>query len=195
MARNRGRPRSFDADATLKQVYKIFRSNGFAGTSLDDIAHATGLNRPSLYAAFGDKRTMYLAAIGIVRDSVIDSADRLDAADLGLRATLDRWLKGGVEAYLAGDNGPGGCLAICTAVAESVSDAEIRLSLDQVLRVIDERVAKWFERAGIDEPLGRARLVAAVMHSMSIRARAGQPREILNAMAEDALVYLVPSKS
>ena len=194
MARNRGRPRSFDADLTLMQIYKIFRSNGFAGTSLDDIAQATGLNRPSLYAAFGDKRTMYLAAIGIVRDSIAASADRLDAADLGLRATLDLWLKGGVKAYLAGDNGPGGCLAICTAVAESVSDAEIRSSLDDVLGVIDERVARWFERADMSDPLGRARLVAAVMHSLSIRARAGQPREVLNAMAEDALTYLVPSE-
>jgi TetR/AcrR family transcriptional regulator, copper-responsive repressor len=137
---------------------------------------------------------MYLAAIGIVRDSIAASANRLDAANLGLRETLDLWLKGGVEAYLTGDNGPGGCLAICTAVAESVSDAEIRSSLDQVLDVIDERVAKWFERAGMSEPLGRARLVAAVMHSMSIRARAGQPRELLNAMAEDALTYLVPSE-
>ena len=59
-------------DVTLRQVYKIFRSNGFAGTSLDDIAQATGLNRPSLYAAFGDKRTMYLAAIRMVRDSIAD---------------------------------------------------------------------------------------------------------------------------
>ena len=194
MARNRGRPRSFDADLTLKQVYKIFRSNGYAGTSLDDIAQVTGLNRPSLYAAFGDKRTMYLAAVGMVRDSVVASADRLDAADLGLRATLDRWLKGSVEAYLAGDNGPGGCLAICTAVAESVSDAEIRSSLEQVLSVLDERVARWFELAGDPDPVGRARLVAAVIHSMSIRARAGQPREVLDAMADDALAYLVPSE-
>jgi TetR/AcrR family transcriptional regulator, copper-responsive repressor len=194
MTRSRGRPRSFDADVTLRQVYKIFRSNGFAATSLDDIARATGLNRPSLYAAFGDKRTMYLAAIRLVQDSVADSADRLDAAGLGLRATLDAWLKGSVEAYLTGDNGPGGCLAICTAVAESVSDADIRSSLEQVLRLVDERVAKWYERAGLSDPLGRARLVAAVMHSMSIRARAGQPKEVLNAMAEDALTYLVPSK-
>ena len=194
MSRNRGRPRSFDADVTLRQVYKIFRSNGFAGTSLDDIAQATDLNRPSLYAAFGDKRMMYLAAVHMVRDGIAESADRLDAAGLGLRATLDRWLKGSIEAYLTGDNGPGGCLAICTAVAESVSDAEIRSSLDQVLQLADERVARWFERAGAADPLGRARLVAAVMHSVSIRARAGQPREVLDAMAEDALTYLVPSE-
>jgi hypothetical protein len=75
-----------------------------------------------------------------------------------------------------------------------VSDADIRSSLEQVLRLVDERVAKWYERAGLSDPLGRARLVAAVMHSMSIRARAGQPKEVLNAMAEDALTYLVPSK-
>jgi TetR/AcrR family transcriptional regulator, copper-responsive repressor len=192
MNRARGRPRSFDPDLVLKQVYAVFRSHGFAGTSLDDLASATGLNRPSLYAAFGDKHAMYLAAISLLREGIAASADKLDAADLGLRETLAMWMKGSVDAYMAGETGPGGCLAICTAVAESVSDAEIQTALDQVLQLIDERVANWFQRAGVSEPLRHARLVTSVMHSMSIRARAGQPRQVLEAMVEDALAHLVP---
>jgi hypothetical protein len=93
---------------------------------------------------------------------------------------------------MSGENGPGGCLALSTAVAESVSDAEIRAALERILALIDERVARWFERAGMDDPLAHARLVAAIMHSMSVRARAGQPRQVLDGMARDALRHLVP---
>lgn len=193
MARPPGRPRGFDREEVLTQVYKTFRSRGFAATSLDDIAAATGLNRPSLYAAFGDKRAMYLAAIGVVRDGIAASADRLDAAGLDLRGTLEQLFEGSIRAYLSGDTGPQGCLAIGTATSDAVADPEIRAALAEVLHLIDRRVAHWFAQAGSTDPQGRARLVAAVMHSMSIRARAGQPVEDLQSMAADALDLLAPA--
>lgn len=192
MARAPGRPRGFDPDLVLTQVYNTFRSNGFAATSLDDIAQATGLNRPSLYAAFGDKRAMYLASIRRVRDRIAASADQLDAAGLDLRGTLKLLLEGAVDAYLSGKDGPGGCLAIGTAASEAVTDPDIRAALDEVLHLIDRRVAVWFERAGIADPLGPARLVAAVMHSMSVRARAGESRAVLESMATNALALFAP---
>lgn len=192
MTRGRGRPRSFDPKQALQQVSAIFRRHGFAATSLDDIAQATGLNRPSLYAAFGDKRAMYLASLRMVADSISTSADMIDAMDADLRGKLEMWLAGCVEAYMSGENGPGGCLVLSTAVAEAVSDAEIRAALEHVLSRIDERVARWYAQAGIAEPLAHARLVAALMHSMSMRARAGQPRQVLEEMVLDALQRLVP---
>ena len=66
--RARGRPRSYDPDVALKAATERFRTTGYAGTSLDDLAAATGLARPSLYAAFGDKRALYLAAIERAHD-------------------------------------------------------------------------------------------------------------------------------
>ena len=59
----RGRPRAYDPDAALKAARDVFWVKGYAATSLDDIAEATGMNRPSLYAAFGDKEAIYLAAL------------------------------------------------------------------------------------------------------------------------------------
>jgi AcrR family transcriptional regulator len=58
MKRARGRPRSFDRETALQAAGQRFRTHGFAGTSLDELAEATGLNRPSLYPAFGDKRAL-----------------------------------------------------------------------------------------------------------------------------------------
>ena len=61
--RRRGRPRSFDEGEVLEKARGVFWDLGYAATSLDDIVRATGLNRPSLYAAFGDKHALYMAAL------------------------------------------------------------------------------------------------------------------------------------
>src|SRR5271154_7290423 len=60
--RRRGRPRAFEPETALTQALDVFWQDGFAATSLDDLSAATGLNRPSLYGAFGDKRALYLQA-------------------------------------------------------------------------------------------------------------------------------------
>src|SRR5919202_1981749 len=61
--KQRGRPRGFDPDDALDRAMAAFWDAGFAGTSLDALGAATGLNRPSLYLAFGDKRALYRAAM------------------------------------------------------------------------------------------------------------------------------------
>ena len=60
---SRGRPRKFDKDAVLQLIVNVFWEKGYSGTSLDDLAVATSLSRPSLYAAYGNKLSMYLAAL------------------------------------------------------------------------------------------------------------------------------------
>src|SRR5262249_49612858 len=62
-ARPRGRPRAFDPQTALQRAREAFWDRGFAGTSLDDLSERTGMNRPSLYAAFGDKQELYLETL------------------------------------------------------------------------------------------------------------------------------------
>src|SRR5262249_13831611 len=57
--RTRGGPRQYDPELALAKAAAAFWKHGYAATSLDDLAAATGMNRPSLYAAFGDKRDLY----------------------------------------------------------------------------------------------------------------------------------------
>ena len=61
--RPRGRPRSYDPDSALARATDAFWNAGYAATSLDDLCDATGMNRPSLYGAFGDKRELYLKTL------------------------------------------------------------------------------------------------------------------------------------
>ncbi len=58
--KRRGRPRAYQPEIALGKALDLFRKDGFAATSLDDLSAATGMNRPSLYGAFGDKRELYL---------------------------------------------------------------------------------------------------------------------------------------
>ena len=58
--KRRGRPRAYEPDVALGKALDLFRTAGFAATSLDDLSAATGMNRPSLYGAFGDKRELYI---------------------------------------------------------------------------------------------------------------------------------------
>src|SRR6266496_2756043 len=61
-AKRRGRPRTYQPEIALGKALDLFRKGGFAATSLDDLSAATGMNRPSLYGAFGDKRELYIKA-------------------------------------------------------------------------------------------------------------------------------------
>ncbi len=181
-ARGRGRPRSFDSDAVMRVISNTFRDGGFSATSLDDIAGATGLNRPSLYAAFGDKRSMYLEALRRLIPHIESLGAQVDPAR-PLASKLKAMCSTSIDGYLSGENGARGCLAVGTAAAEAVHDPEIRHALREFLLTCDRLVAGWFAAAGYDDADDRAAMFCSAVHALGIRARAGQKREALEAIA------------
>src|SRR5262250_1154254 len=66
--KRRGRPRAYQPEVALARALDVFWKEGFAGTSLDDLSTATGMNRPSLYGAFGDKRELYIKSYEAYRE-------------------------------------------------------------------------------------------------------------------------------
>jgi AcrR family transcriptional regulator len=184
--RSRGRPRSFDPDEALARAAERFRTQGLAGTSLDDLSDATGLARPSLAAAFGDKRALYIAAIDRLTARVERQLLRLGELGLPLGKLVERLLTGGIDLYLTGTDGPEGCLIINTATTAAASDAQVRARLTAFLAMEDARIAELLAAAGSASPEAHGRLVASILHSLSVRARAGESREALVAIARDA---------
>jgi AcrR family transcriptional regulator len=191
--RGRGRPRAFDQDAVLDAVVRVFWKKGYAAASLDDLATAAGVTRPSLYTALGDKRSMYLKALerfAVNLDAQIEhsfSKERTTAQGLAdfLRASLDLYLSA---------REPRGCLVMCTAPAEAFDDSDVRAALDKMLRHLDEQFSLVFESAQSRHEIppspparARAQLASAAIQSLALRSRANQTRssllEYINAVS------------
>jgi AcrR family transcriptional regulator len=75
--RSRGRPRGFITEEVLEKVRGVFLAKGFTGASLDELSAAAGLNRPSLYAAFGDKEQLYIATLRFYGAKSIEGLDAI----------------------------------------------------------------------------------------------------------------------
>jgi AcrR family transcriptional regulator len=189
--RARGRPRSFDTEIALKAAAERFRTHGFAGTSLDDLAEATGLARPSLYAAFGDKRALYLATLSRLHQRLEGLFDGIAAARLPRDVLLETIFARTIDGYLTGEVAPSGCLAVATATTEAAADPDIRDALRGIITLQDERMARLFAAAGIASPETAGRIVMSVLHSLGVRARAGVPRDELDQIAAECIAMIL----
>jgi AcrR family transcriptional regulator len=193
--RRRGRPRAYDPDAALQQATDRFWQTGYSGTSLDEISAATGMNRPSLYAAFGDKHALYLKALEHYWQFALAAMhEALANGDRPLDAALMRVYDGQLSIYFSGNGRPRGCFAIGTATTEAVEDAAIRGVLTSGLRALDAdleaRLRTAQERGELKadaDPAALAVLASATLHTIAIRARAGVSRAELRKLARKAI--------
>ncbi|MGM9481943.1 TetR/AcrR family transcriptional regulator [Roseateles sp. NT4] len=187
--RPRGRPRSFDTEATLAQATLAFWRQGYAPTSMDDLSAATGLNRPSLYGAFGDKHALYLQALRLYTEQS-DAGIAAAFADCSLRDGLLRVYDLALQLYYPAGEAARGCLLIGTAATEAPRDEAIRKQLGDSLRgfnaAFEQRLreaVKTGELPARTDVAIRAQLASAVLHSIALRARAGDARQELAALA------------
>lgn len=192
--KRRGRPRAYDPQAALLQATDSFWRTGYSGTSLDEISAATGMNRPSLYAAFGDKRALYLEALAQYWQLSFASMREALAGDLPLEEALMRVYDDALSVYFSGDGRPRGCFVVGTAVTEAVEDAEIRQSLAAGFQKFDTDFEARFRTAqekgelkNDADPATLAVLATATMHTIAIRARAGTGRAELREVARKAV--------
>lgn len=197
--RPRGRPRAYDPEAALGQARDRFWQAGYAATSLDALSEAMGMNRPSLYGAFGDKQALYLAALRRYRAESAEGIRRALAPELPLAAGLRRLYRGALDLYFAGPEAPRGCFLIGTALAEAPENPAIRAELAAALEEFQSLVAARFAAAIAAGELPRTAdaealtgLALALLHSLAVRARAGTARAMLESLAEAGVAQLTP---
>lgn len=178
MTTRRGRPPRYDRDTALRAIVETFRRHGFAATSLDDLAAATGMNRPSLFAAFGNKRAMYLAALENFRSAMVNAVEPALLRENSLVDALKAFFDAAIRFYCRGESR--GCLVLCTAPTEASNDSEIRGLLADTLLQIEGHIKHRIEQAASEfgqtkisnaEPISKA--LSAVLVSIAIQARAG----------------------
>src|SRR5579859_4515920 len=118
-----GRPRSFDEREALEKATQVFWSKGYDGVTIDDLVVAMGVGRPSLYAIFGDKRTLFLRVLRAYAEKKGARAAKALLSPQTLRASLASFLRHDVES--ATEEGSAlGCLIVC--VAPLVDDVDVR---------------------------------------------------------------------
>ncbi|KQT24974.1 MULTISPECIES: TetR/AcrR family transcriptional regulator [unclassified Bradyrhizobium] len=199
--KRRGRPRSYEPDTALGKALDLFRKQGFTATSLDDLSAATGMNRPSLYGAFGDKRELYIKSYQRYRDEAGAAIGAIFREEMPLRQRLERIYAAALDIYLSGDTGPRGCFTVVTAASEAVGDPEIRAMVLDGLTGLDKAFASCFRRAKDKgelpesaDPFALAQIASATIHTIAIRSRARVPRKELEAIVKGAIDVMIGTK-
>jgi AcrR family transcriptional regulator len=192
--KRRGRPRAYQPEIALGKALDLFRKDGFAATSLDDLSAATGMNRPSLYGAFGDKRELYLKSYARYRADARASMVDIFKGELPIRKRLERIYAAALDIYLSGEAGPRGCFTVMTATSEAMSDPDIRAMVLEGFSEFDKAFAGCFriakekgELSSSADPIVLAQLASATIHTIAIRARARVPRKELEAIVKGAI--------
>ena len=192
--KRRGRPRAYEPEVALGKALDLFRKGGFAATSLDDLSAATGMSRPSLYGAFGDKRELYIKSYARYRADARAAMIEIFRGEMPIRERLKRIYAAALDIYLADASEPKGCFTVMTAASEAVADPEIRAMVLDGFAELDKAFASCFRRAKENgelspsaDPVVLAQLASATIHTIAIRARARVPRKELEAIVNGAI--------
>jgi AcrR family transcriptional regulator len=187
-----GRPRAFDLDRALDRALEVFWRKGYEGASLSDLTRAMGVNRPSLYAAFGNKEALFRKAL----DRYVEGPAayvRAALAEPRARAVAERLLGESVD-RLTDPRNPRGCLMVQGALACGEAAESVRRELAARRAAGELAVRRRFERAQADgdlpadcDPADLARYVVTVLRGMAVQAAGGAGREELRRVAEMAM--------
>ena len=188
----RGRPRAFDPDAALDAALAVFWRKGYEGASLPDLTQAMGINRPSLYAAFGNKESLFKKALDRYASGPAAYVRHAFEAPTA-RAVVERLLEGAIKT-ISNPGNPRGCLMVhgalaCGDAAESVRKelCARRLAGESALRDRFTRARAEGDLPQDADPADLARYILTVLHGLSVQASNGTPAPALRRIAQTAL--------
>jgi AcrR family transcriptional regulator len=189
--KSRGRPRAFDVDRALEQAMRIFWKKGFEGTSLPDLTDAMGINRPSLYSAFGNKQSLFRKAV----DRYVEQGARRFEEAMSLptaRESIETVMRNSIGSCSTGKQR--GCLLVQGAMCGSEESECVREDLANRRAAIQTALQRRFDKALLDgEQLPTkntaelARYFATVMHGMAVQSVGTVQRDQLLAVVDLAM--------
>ncbi|WP_162932402.1 TetR/AcrR family transcriptional regulator [Solimonas sp. K1W22B-7] len=179
---------------------RLFWSNGFSATSLDDLVSVTGLNRPSLYNAFGNKLSIYRRAFARFAEKMRSDAGAALMGGDSIQDALLAFYSQIIRVYMEDPEAPG-CLVFCTAPAEASRHPEIRSDLSGLIQGLDGFLEARIEsaRKAGQLPEGTssralASIAQGLLHSLAVRARAGDTEAHLRKFARDSVAAIFGNK-
>jgi AcrR family transcriptional regulator len=190
-----GRPREFNVDKALDRALKVFWRKGYEGTSLPDLTKAMGINRPSLYAAFGNKEQLFRKALERYQTGPMAFLSEALCQPTA-RAVIEAIFSGFVRMQRDRDKARG-CLVVSGALASSEEAETVRRELVQLRQAIVKAFRERFERAVQDGdlPAGTdcatlARYTATVLSGLAVQSASGATEKELRRVSALALQAL-----
>jgi AcrR family transcriptional regulator len=169
----------------------VFWDRGYAATSLDDLCAAMDMNRPSLYAAFGDKHELFVSALGRYQEAARARFRSAFDTERPLMTSLRAYYAGMLDRYFSGDKGPRGCFMMSVATMEAAQDPTVRAMVAGAMHALDAGFEARFRHAQRRGEIGRgadpaalASLASGLVHTLSLRARAGEKRAALESVVD-----------
>ena len=179
-------------DKALEKAMHVFWKKGYEGTSLPDLTKAMGINRPSLYAAFGNKQALFKKVVE--RYSSGPACYIREAIEKPtVKEVMDTLLRQGIDLLYSPKN-PRGCMIVQSALACSDEAEPVKKELAGLRDAGYNALLKRFEKAKADgelskdaKPADLARYATTIMHGLSIQASSGAKREELDRVVEMVL--------
>ncbi|HWK36096.1 TetR/AcrR family transcriptional regulator [Sphingomonas sp.] len=188
----KGRPREFCVDQALAAALRVFWSKGYEGASLTDLTAAMGITRPSLYAAFGNKESLFRKALDLYQcEKMAYVGHALERPTA--RAVAEHLLRGSMENATATSE-PHGCLGVITSVACGPEAESIREEVLERSKVAKDALIDRMERAKNEGDLpahidveGLTSYLYAIMQGMAVQAGSGATRAELERLIDTSL--------
>jgi AcrR family transcriptional regulator len=188
----RGRPRGFDPEAALDRAVEVFWRHGYEGTSLTDLTDAMGINRPSMYAAFGNKEELFRKAVARYAEEDMAYA-RKALTQPTAHAVIESFLRANADALTRPDR-PSGCLSVQGGLAGGTDNGHIAQFLADSRaggeKALADRLAQAHSEGDLPaetDPAALARFVMVVSEGNAVHAAAGASRAQLHATVDIAL--------
>jgi AcrR family transcriptional regulator len=188
----KGRPRQFDYDQALEAALLLFWRNGYEGTSIADLTEAMRIKVPSLYAAFGNKETLFKKALERYLQKPASYLPRA-LQEPTARQAVEKLFRGAIDMVMNPLH-PDGCLLVQGALASGPSSSAIRRELSMRRAGAETAVRRRFERAIAEKDLPShvdaaqlARYIVTLLWGLSVQASGGASRAQLNSVVEFAM--------
>jgi len=187
-----GRPRGFDAEKALDDATRVFWRKGFDGASLTDLTDAMGINRPSMYAAFGNKEELYSKTM----ERYVEARSQHLGKYLGTptsRESVELVLRDAVTRFTDPNNPNGGCFGMQGAMTCADVSPQLKEHIEDMHVALEKALRQRFSRAIDDGELPRgsaadlARFYAVIYQGLAFQAKAGGGRRELNRVVDMAL--------
>ncbi|MEU9895526.1 TetR/AcrR family transcriptional regulator [Streptomyces phaeochromogenes] len=187
----RGRPRSFDRETALEKAILAFWEHGYEATSVSDLTQVMGIGAPSLYAAFGDKRSLFDEVVREYGERYGSFGDRAFAEEATVRAAVERMLREAAAEYTEPGR-PHGCLIVHAATNCTTPEVEesLRGRRNANIAAIESRIRSGVAAGELPADVDAAALArhtGAMIQGMSQQARDGATKEELEVLAELAM--------